>query len=477
MDLKLQYLCSHQVLFCENEEVMNMKNTTNLLEGSILGKLAKLALPIMLTSFIQMAYNLVDMIWVGKLGSAAVASVGAAGIFLWIADSCYSVAKMGGQIKVAHAIGEGDQEKARYFAVSAFRLGGAIAALFILLVIFGHQLMVSLFQLTDPKTHNDAVAYLLITGTAGVFFSMVNQVFTGLYTGIGDSKSPFWVTAAGLILNLVLDPVLIFGLGPIPALGVAGAAIATAGSQGIVTLLFLVMVFLQKGFFRSLPLFKRLDRTYLKQTWKMGLPIGIQNVFMSGLSLIIASIVASWGANAVAVQKVGGQVESLSWMISGGFSMAVNAFIGQNYGAKKIKRVKSAYQTATVLMLIWGTLCTLALTLLPSPIFQIFIREDAVLPMGVSYLQILGISQLFMCIEASSTGAFNGLGETKIPSVVSIVFNLMRIPLALLLSRTSLGLDGIWWAISISSICKGIILTTWYFIYIRKHHLLAETEN
>lgn len=454
-----------------------MKNTSNLLEGSILGKLAKLALPIMLTSFIQMAYNLVDMIWIGKLGSAAVASVGAAGIFLWIADSCYSVAKMGGQIKVAHAIGEGNPDKARYFAAAAFRLGGIVTALFILLVICGHQLMVGLFRLTDPKTHNDAVAYLLITGTAGVAFSMINQVFTGLYTGIGDSKSPFWVTGTGLALNLVLDPVLIFGVGPIPALGVAGAAIATAGSQGIVTLLFLLMSQLQKGFFKGLPLWKKLGGNYLKQVWKMGLPIGIQNVFMSGLSLIVASLVAGWGANAVAVQKVGGQVESLSWMISGGFSMAVNAFIGQNFGAKKIKRVKGAYQTATVLMLIWGMLCTLALTLLPGPIFQIFIREPEVLPMGVSYLQILGISQLFMCIEASSTGAFNGLGETRIPSVASIVLNLARIPLALLLSSTSLGLDGIWWAISISSICKGIFLTVGYFIYIRKHHLLAETQS
>lgn len=454
-----------------------MKNTSNLLEGSILGKLAKLALPIMLTSFIQMAYNLVDMIWIGKLGSAAVASVGAAGIFLWIADSCYSVAKMGGQIKVAHAIGEGNSDKARYFAAAAFRLGGIVTALFILLVICGHQLMVGLFRLTDPKTHNDAVAYLLITGTAGVAFSMINQVFTGLYTGIGDSKSPFWVTGTGLVLNLVLDPVLIFGVGPIPALGVAGAAIATAGSQGVVTLLFLLMSQLQKGFFKGLPLWKKLGGNYLKQVWKMGLPIGIQNVFMSGLSLIVASLVAGWGANAVAVQKVGGQVESLSWMISGGFSMAVNAFIGQNFGAKKIKRVKGAYQTATVLMLIWGMLCTLALTLLPGPIFQIFIREPEVLPMGVSYLQILGISQLFMCIEASSTGAFNGLGETRIPSVASIVLNLARIPLALLLSSTSLGLDGIWWAISISSICKGIFLTVGYFIYIRKRHLLAETQS
>ena len=87
-----------------------MSKQVNLLEGSILGKLSVLALPIMMTAFVQMAYNLVDMVWIGQLGSNAVAAVGAAGTYLWIADSCTSVAKTGGQIKVAHSIGEGNPE-------------------------------------------------------------------------------------------------------------------------------------------------------------------------------------------------------------------------------------------------------------------------------------------------------------------------------------------------------------------------------
>ena len=100
-----------------------MKNATNLLEGSIFGRLTRLAMPIMMTAFVQMAYNLVDMIWIGGLGSGAVAAVGAAGIYLWIADSCTSVAKTGGQIKVAHSIGEGNEAKARSFAAGAFKMG------------------------------------------------------------------------------------------------------------------------------------------------------------------------------------------------------------------------------------------------------------------------------------------------------------------------------------------------------------------
>ena len=209
-----------------------MKNAANLLEGSIFGKLTRLAMPIMMTAFVQMAYNLVDMIWIGGLGSGAVAAVGAAGIYLWIADSCTSVAKMGGQIKVAHSIGEGNEEKARSFAAGAFQMGVFIILICMALVVFGHQLMVDVFQFTDEVIHNNAINYLLITGTAGIFFSTINQVFTGVYTGIGDSKSPFWATAVGLVLNLILDPVLIFGIGPIPAMGVIGAAVATAGAAG-----------------------------------------------------------------------------------------------------------------------------------------------------------------------------------------------------------------------------------------------------
>ena len=195
---------------------------------------------------------------------------------------------------------------------------------------------------------------------------------------------------------------------------------------------------------------------------------------MSGLSLIISSMVAGWGSNPVAVQKVGGQVESISWMISGGFSMAVNAFVGQNYGAGKMQRVKKGYNTALLLMSAWGFLCTIVLVVFPEYFFQIFIREPEVIPMGASYLRILGVCQMFVCMEGCSTGAFNGLGETKVPSAVSVFFNLMRIPLALLLSATSLKLDGIWWALTITAICKGLVLTIWYLLYVWKKHLYNE---
>ena len=454
-----------------------MSKQVNLLEGSILGKLSVLALPIMMTAFVQMAYNLVDMVWIGQLGSNAVAAVGAAGTYLWIADSCTSVAKTGGQIKVAHSIGEGNPEKAKQFGASAFQMGVSIIMICILFVLFGHQLMVGVFQFTEEQVHVDAVNYLLITGTVGVLFSTINQIFTGLYTGIGDSKTPFLANAVGLVINLVMDPVLIFGIGFIPAMGVIGAAVATAGAQGVVTLLFLLISYKRGGLFQGMPVFRKPKMDYIKQVWKLGFPVGLQNVFMSGLSLIIASMIAAWGADAIAVQKVGGQVESIAWMIAGGFSMAVNSFIGQNYGAGKMQRVRKGYNAAMTLMVIWGLLCSLVLIVFPEFLFQIFIRETDVLDMGVSYLRILGVCQLCVCMEGCSTGAFNGLGETRIPSAVSIVFNLARIPMAILLPMTPLGLDGIWWALTISAILKGVVLTAWYLLYVHKRKLYEQDRE
>lgn len=113
-----------------------------------------------------------------------------------------------------------------------------------------------------------------------------------------------------------------------------------------------------------------------------------------------------------------------------------------------------------MVVLLWGVFCTIVLVFFPAPIFRIFIPEDTVLPMGVDYLRILGVSQLFMCMEITTAGAFSGLGRTLPPSIVSISLTTARIPLALLLISTPLGLNGIWWSITISSICKGLVLTT-----------------
>lgn len=454
-----------------------MRKSLNLLEGAILPALSALALPIMATSLIQMAYNLTDMIWIGRIGSGAVASVGAAGMFMWLSNGLATLAKMGGQIKVAQALGAAKTEDARAYANSSFQLAIVFALGFGLLTLLFGKAMIAFFQLHTESVIQDAQAYLFITGGL-VLFSFVNQIYTGTLTAMGNSKTSFIVTAIGLLLNIVLDPLLIFGFMGLPALGVTGAALATVTAQATVTLLFYLAVHKDSVIFQQLHLLRRPSHKHTKEIFMIGLPSAVQSMIFSSISMVIARLIAGWGDGAVAVQKVGSQIESISWMTSEGYAAALNSFTAQNFGAHNALRIKKGYRLSMILMLIWGSFCSLLLILAPELIFHIFIQESEVLPLGVDYLRILGVSQLFMCIEITTEGAFCGLGKTLPPSIVSITLTAARIPMAIILS-SYLGLNGIWWSITISSICKGIVLCSWFLLYQRKalQPMLAQTGN
>ena len=443
-----------------------MNQNVNLVEGSIVKGLSKLAFPIMGTSLIQMAYNLTDMIWIGRVSSNAVAAVGAAGMYLWLANGIAAVPRTGGQVKAAHALGAEDQEQAAAYGKAAIHMGLVMIVFCTAIYLIFNKGLIGFFRLNHESVVRDARAYLVIVG-AGLVFSFMNQIFTGLFTAMGNSIVTFRSTVVGLVANIVLDPVFIFGAGPVPVLGVAGAAIATVLAQAIVFLMFLAAIRKDRSLFGRI----RLTTGSKKEDWaeigKIGIPVAAQNIFFSSLSMIIARIIAGWGDAAVAVQKVGSQIESISWMTADGFATAVNAFIAQNHGARKKERIRKGYRTAMGLMALWGVITTFVLIVFPEVIFRIFITEKAILPMGVSYLRILGVSQLFMCMEITTSGAFQGLGKPMAPAVVGIVGNASRIPMALLLSATALGLNGVWWSISISSILKGIVVPVWFLFVLR----------
>ncbi len=438
-----------------------MSKNVNLLDGSIIGSMSRLAFPIMGASLIQMGYNLVDMIWIGRLGSGAVAAVGAAGMFLWMANGVTTVPRIGGQVTVGQKLGAGQQKEAAEYAACALRMGLFLGIIYGLICALFNKPLISFFKLNSPEVIAEARWYLVIAGGLLIFF-FLDQVIGGILAAMGNTVTTFRVTTVGLVINLVLDPVLIFGLGPFPRLEVIGAALATVFAQMIVFLLYLKAIWNEPVIFRNLHLLRRSNRVHLNEIVKIGLPSALQDVLFSAISMVIARFVAGYGDAAVAVQKVGGQIESISWMMGGGFAMAVNSFVAQNYGAGKIERVRKGFRTAIMIMGIWGLFNTFLLMTFPKFFFSIFISEPDVIPMGVDYLRIIGISEVFICLEGAATGAFQGLGKTVPPSIVGITFNALRIPAALLLSHTALGLNGIWWVLTVSCIFKGTILPLWY---------------
>ncbi|MFR6488157.1 MAG: MATE family efflux transporter, partial [Clostridium sp.] len=352
------------------------------------------------------------------------------------------------------------KEEAASYAQSSMQMGIVFAVFFgILSVVFADG-MIGFFQLNSTQVIQDAKLYLMIT-CGLVIFSFMNQIFTGILTAMGNSRTSFIATGIGLVLNIVLDPLFIFGFGFIPAMGVAGAAIATVLAQLVVMLLFLYTIVKEPVLFCDVHMLQAPDITHTKEIFQIGLPSAVQSMLFSGISMVIARLIAGWGDAAVAVQKVGSQIESISWMTAEGYAAALNSFVAQNYGAKNTGRIREGYRLSMIVMLSWGVFCSLVLIAFPQVIFQVFIQETEVLPLGIDYLRILGVSQLFMCMEITTAGAFSGLGKTLPPSIVSITLTGARIPMAMLLGKW-MGLNGIWWAITISSIWKGIVLLIWF---------------
>lgn len=441
-------------------------NNVDLLKGNIFKSLNSLALPIMLSSLIQMAYNLTDMIWIGGLGSDAVASIGAAGLYMWLGSGLVIIPRSGGQIKVGHSLGANDMKSAREYALSSKQLLVFLAAVFGLLSFFFSQGMISFFNLNNIQTLNDASSYLRICGGL-IIFSFFGTYYTGILSSMGNSKISLYVTGIGLGLNIILDPILINGFMFIPGFGVIGAALATVISQFIVYFSFTILI-RKNSILNKLSIINRIDYKRIKEVILLGLPVALESMVFAFISMVIARIVARFGDDGVAVQKVGSQIESISWMIGDGYAVAMNSFVAQNYGASDYKRIMKGTKIGFGIMTIWGIFTTILLMLFAEPIFNIFIHEKNVIMMGVDYLKILSVSQLFMCVEIISASCFNGLGNTLPPFIVSFFFTLLRIPLALYLSGIY-GINGIWIAVTVSSILKGIILSISLIIYYKQH--------
>lgn len=455
--------CLHNQIEAERY-IMNKKRSLDLTSGPIFRTLAALAMPIMASSFLATTYNITDMAWTGMLGSKAVAGIGVGGMFVWLSQGVVLFPRMGGQVNMAQCCGSGRLQEARDYAAASLQLTILLGVLYGgACLLFLHPLL-SFFQMNDAETYEAAQIYTTIT-CGLIIFSFLTQTLTGLYTAQGDSRTPFKANLVGLISNMILDPLLILGVGPFPRLEAAGAAIATVSAQVIVLTVLLVEILRaapEGNLLKTVRIFKRVSGSCYRNISRIGIPSALQSAAYCIISMILTRMVSAFGPGAIATQRVGGQIESLSWNTADGFGAALNAFVAQNFGAKKVQRIREGYRISMRALVVWGLLITAAFLLLPRSISRLFFYEPEVIETSTNYLTIIGFSEVFMSVELMTVGALSGLGKTTLCSAISILFTGARIPLALLLSLTSLGLSGIWWALTLTSVAKGIIF---YFTF------------
>lgn len=427
----------------------------DLTEGKVWTVLLALALPIMGSSVLQLTYNLVDMLLVGRLGSDAVASIGTSSFLIGIGNAINACIVIGTGIKVSHALGKNDEREQQDYINAGFRLNFLVGIVFALILILTGKAFISFLDVQNPYVETEGYKYLLVSAPM-VFFSFFNFWYTRLYNSFGQNKAALKISALGVFLNIMLDPIFIYVLN----LGVMGAGLATLIANVIMSGLF----FKQSRLLVKLDYKMKIKKSVYRDIISLGLPMSTQRILFTLVSIALAKMIAVFETNAIAAQKIGLQIESITYMVIGGLNGAIASFVGQNYGANAYERIQSGMKVAIRLGVGYSILTTLVFLLIPEDLASLFVTEQQTIQLTADYLRWVGLTQLFMAIEIICNGAFVGLGMPKIPATIGISFTLLRIPMAYIFIQW-VGVSGIWMSISLSMLFKGIVA---FMIYGKK---------
>lgn len=434
---------------------MEKRKSIDLTKDNIRKSLIILSIPLTLTAFVQIAYTLVDMVWIGRIGSNAVAAVGVSYFLAWIAEALSLIAKIGGGVYAAQAYGRKDKKLTSLILQNGYFQGFITSIIYISLILTFKTYIIDFYKL-GKEVSDFANQYLSIT-TLGYLFVFLNPIFSQSFYSIGESVTPFKINTIGLVLNIILDPIFIFGFGPIPAMGIRGAAIATVTGQATVFLIFLFVMRRKEGVIKNSLENFTLSTKWQKRIFKLGLPVSFISGIHAVITIVLNKLMAGFGPKPVAVYSIGSQLESISWKTTEGCQSVVQSLIAQNYGAGLVDRVKKGVKESLKLVGTIGISATIILFCFRNSLFKVFVPGDIeTINLGAKYLAILSASQLMMSLEIGSTGVFQGLSDTRTPSAISVIFNAARIPISFLLIPY-FGVLGIWLSMTITSIIKGII--------------------
>ena len=436
----------------------------DLTKGRVLSVISALALPIMGSSLLQFTYNLIDMMWVGKLGSNAVASIGSSSLYVNMGNALISMAVIGTGIKTAHAIGKKNNDEVQEYINCGIIINMIIGIIFGLVLIFMGKSFIGFLNLGNDEVERNAYYYLALNAPI-LFFAFFNMMYTRVLGSFGNNKLAFKINGVGVALNIILDPLCIYTF----KFGVIGAGVSTLIANVIMFILFRIL----SGGILKYNFRLKTDKHKVKEIIRLGFPMALQRVLFTVINILIAKIIAIFGSDAIAAQKVGLQIESIAYMIIGGLNGAVASFVGQNFGAGKFKRIKDGYKSALVVGMSYALIMAGVFLLLNRPMIKMFISDEGTIEIAASYLKAVAFSQVFSSVEMISNGMFTGIGKPKIPAFISIIFTALRIPLALVFIQPY-GINGVWMSIALSSILKGICSYMVYEIKIRRKFVEAE---
>ena len=428
----------------------------DLTQGNVFFVLLSLTIPIVGSSFLQFTYSLVDMLWLGSLGSDSVASVGSSSFFINLGYAINTLVVVGTGIKVSHSLGKNDDEQVKSYINVGIFINFILATLYSLALIFFADNLIEFLGIGDKNVEREAYLYLIINAPV-IFFAFFDFLYIRILNSYGHNSQALKISVIGVVINIILDPIFILKFGAL------GAGIATLIANMVMFFMFLVKFKELFKYHFEIPL----NKEKILEIISLGIPMTTQRVLFNIVNISLAKIISNFGAEAIAGQKIGLQIESITFMIIGGLNGAVASFIGQNYGAKEYKRIIKGYNIALKMGICYALITSSLFLIFSDNIVSIFIKDTATIQIASMYIKIVAFAQIFSAIEMVSNGMFTGLGMPKIPATISIIFTVLRIPMALVLIKY-FGVNGVWLSISMSSVLKGIFSYIMYILKVRK---------
>jgi putative MATE family efflux protein len=407
--------------------------------------IARVALPAVASSLLMTLFFSVDTFWIGtRVGATGLAAASVAVFWIWLLVSVAEMVNVGLTAVASRRHGEGRASEAARIAGDALLLSLTLG---VLCAVLGIPLLPHLFAVmqTPPEITALGMRYLgtYLLGAPLIFgFFAIDAAFRAA----GDTRTPFLLLSASVGVTLFLDPMLIVGWGPVPALGVAGAAIATICTREVAFALGLTIVG-RRGVVR----FGRPDWGAMLSVCRIGLPTAVTGIVFSLIYVAVTRTATPFGTPALAALGIGHRVESWLYMIGVGFGAATAAIVGQNMGAGRPDRASQAGWISVGFCSIFGVVACIVELLWPERFAAIFSHDPQVIAEGAKYLRIAAVAQLGICAEIVLEGALGGAGYTLAPMLTSTVFTAARIPIAVW-AAARYGTSGLWWTISLTAL-------------------------
>lgn len=425
---------------------------------STVGQLLSLALPLAAGMLFQVAFNLVDAYFIGRLGTDAFAAVNLASFSVWLLSGLVGIVGTGANARVAQCLGGGRMDRVVRLRGQAIRASLAVGVLTSLIGLLGAEPLTLYLSGREEESRLAAVLtaqYLSIIFLAAPLLCF-NETMSALFRGTGDTRTPTKILSLGFVVNAVLDPLLIFGFGPIPGLGVVGAALAS-----ILSFLFSSLLFALVGreWFRKREEPVRWALDEVPGMISVGLPPSITNIVFCVVYMGVTPHIASMGTEALAALGLGHKVISLSYFLCLSFSLAAITLTGQSTGAED--KEEALYRSWVVVGVATFTnaLVGSGLVYFSPAICSLFSDDPVVLSMAAAYLKIVVPSQVLLGIGMSVEGAFAGFGKTTSPMVISVISSVARWPaVAWVVASGHFGIHGVWWVFALSTYFRGLAL-------------------